>query len=389
MLFWIYVLTAVVWFVLLVDFKTGIRKVPFLSSAGLSHSEPVADISIIIAAKDEETAITQTLDSLVQQTLPPNEIIVINDRSTDKTGTWIDEAAARHPQIIPVHVTDLPEGWLGKNHALHLGASKAGGDYLVFTDADIHFHEDTLRYAVKLMEKHQLDYVTAAPDLKAGSFLLKGLISFFLFGFSYLKRPWTANDPESNQGMGIGAFQFIRAEAYQNIGGHEKMKMRADDDLALGQRMKAARYSQMFVSATQHLSVEWYPDLPSALKGFEKNAFAGLNYSFLLSISALFGVFLSQVLPFFLLFHPDSSVQMISFINVLLLFYLYILSTRAFTTYPLWLASALPLSAVLFLYMLTRALILTWFRGGIEWRGSRYSLRELKQNFRDTKEESE
>ncbi|MYL19688.1 glycosyltransferase [Halobacillus litoralis] len=387
MLFWIYLLTTVVWMVFLIDFMTGIRKIPSLSSAGLSDSEEY--ISVIIAAKDEETTITQTLESLIHQTKSPDEIIVVNDRSGDRTGALINEAAACHPQIVPVHVTELPEGWLGKNHALYLGSSKAAGDYLLFTDADIHFHGDTLRYAMKLMEKHKLDYLTAAPDLQARSLLLKGLISFFLFGFSYLKRPWTANDPSSNKGMGIGAFQLIRTKAYQHMGGHEKMKMRADDDLALGQRMKEGRFSQMFVSAKQHLSVEWYPNLSSALRGFEKNAFAGLNYSFLLSISALFGVFVSQILPFFLLFHSDPSVQIISFINVLLLFCLYILSTRAFTTYPLWLAAALPVSAALFLFMLARALILTWLRGGIEWRGNRYSLRELKQDFRDTKEDSD
>lgn len=92
MLFWIYLLTTVVWMVFLIDFMTGIRKIPSLSSAGLSDSKEY--ISVIIAAKDEETTIPQTLETLIHQTKSPDEIIVVNDRSEDRTGALIDEAAA-------------------------------------------------------------------------------------------------------------------------------------------------------------------------------------------------------------------------------------------------------------------------------------------------------
>ncbi|RDY70805.1 glycosyl transferase, partial [Halobacillus trueperi] len=78
-------------------------------------------------------------------------------------------------------------------------------------------------------------------------------------------------------------------------------RFRPDDDLALGQKIKAAGFRQKLVTAKQLLSVEWYPDFKSALQGFEKNAFAGLNYSVSLSLFAVFVCSFSVILPFKLL----------------------------------------------------------------------------------------
>ncbi|MBX0358629.1 glycosyltransferase family 2 protein [Halobacillus sp. Nhm2S1] len=384
-MFWVFFGLLFVWMILLVDFLLGIRKIPRLEDTVPSQTDEL--VSVIIAAKDEEDSIRETLHTLAQQKNVRCEIIAVNDRSSDRTGKIINETAASSSTIRAVHINHLPEGWLGKNHALKKGAEFASGAYLLFTDADIQFHEQTLAKAMTAMKVDELDHLTAAPDLKAHSFALRGLISYFLFGFGYLKRPWTANQKKPRGGMGIGAFQMMKKSCYQQIGNHEAVRFRPDDDLALGQRIKAAGFRQKLVTAKQLLSVEWYPDFKSALKGFEKNAFAGLNYSIPLSLFALFGVLISQVFPFIFVFFGSPSVQIISAINILLLFCLYGLTTRSFTNYPLGMIFGLPIFALLFVFMLGRALILTWVRGGIEWRGNRYSIKELKQFFRNSEED--
>lgn len=384
-MFWVFVGLILVWTILLTDFLLGIRKIPKLEHTVPSQTSEL--ISVIIAAKDEEDSIHETLHTLANQKNVEIEIIAVNDRSNDRTGEIIDEAAALHSSIRAVHIDHLPKGWLGKNHALKKGAELAAGAYLLFTDADIQFEEQTLTKATTAMKAEKLDHLTAAPDLTARSFALRGLISYFLFGFGYLKRPWTANQEKPRGGMGIGAFQMMTKSCYQKIGGHEAVRFRPDDDLALGQKIKAAGFRQKLVTAKQLLSVEWYPDFKSALQGFEKNAFAGLNYSVSLSLFAVFGVLISQVLPFFLFIFGDPPVQIISAINILLLFCLYGLTTRSFTNYPWWMIFGLPIFAFLFVFMLTRALILTWIRGGIEWRGNQYSIKELKQFFRNSEED--
>ncbi|WLR46346.1 glycosyltransferase family 2 protein [Halobacillus litoralis] len=384
-MFWVFFGLLFVWMILLVDFLLGIRKIPRLEDTVPSQTDEL--VSVIIAAKDEEDSIRETLHTLAHQKNVRCEIIAVNDRSSDRTGEFIDKTAALYSTIRAVHINHLPEGWLGKNHALKKGAELAAGAYLLFTDADIQFDEQTLSKAMTAMKVEELDHLTAAPDLKARSFALRGLISYFLFGFGYLKRPWTANQKKTRGGMGIGAFQLMTNSCYQKTGTHEAVRFRPDDDLALGQRIKAAGFRQKLVTAKQLLSVEWYPDFKSALQGFEKNAFAGLNYSISLSLFALFGVLFSQVFPFIFVFSGDPSVQIISAINILLLFCLYGLTTRSFTNYPLGMIFGLPIFALLFVFMLGRALILTWVRGGIEWRGNRYSIKELKQFFRNSEED--
>ncbi|MFC7320780.1 glycosyltransferase [Halobacillus campisalis] len=380
---YLYAVLLLFWVVVWIEFQRGFRRIPSIDH--YPYQTNVELISVIVAAKDEDSAIHQTIQSLVEQKEVNLEIIIINDRSTDSTEPIAQSLSKRYENVKLVSIRELPEGWLGKNHALHIGTNVASGNWLVFTDADIHFKPHALARIFTYTKNSKADHVTAAPDLHASSLRLKGLISFFLFGFSYLKRPWSANSSSNKGGIGIGAFQMIKRECYEAIGGHKKIRLRPDDDLALGVNVKKAGYHQRLVTAIHLLSVEWYPNIRSALKGFEKNALAGLNYSITLAIFAVSGVFISQVLPFYFIVFGPLSVQILSVLIVILLFHLYAMSTRRFTNYPVWIILGLPFSALLFIYMLMRALLLTYLRGGIEWRNQRYSLKELKKFYKNIK----
>ncbi|MGP4074321.1 glycosyltransferase [Halobacillus sp. K22] len=384
-MFWLMILIFLFWMIIFVDFQRGFKSLPSIDHQACKDERSL--ISVIIAAKDEEESIKQTIETLLNQKYVKLEILAVNDRSTDLTGSIIENISAHHPNVHSITINNLPSGWLGKNHALHIGAQQAKGTYLLFTDADIYFHENVVSQAVTFLKKENLDHLTAAPNLRAGSFFLKGLISFFLFGFAYLKRPWTANRPSNKGGMGVGAFQLLTNACYKGISGHRAIRFRPDDDLAMGLRIKKLGYRQNLVTALRSLSVEWYPDLPSAFKGFEKNAFAGLNYSVSFALLAILGVFTSQILPFITIWSDRLPLQIISAFTIGLLFYLYALTTRHLTTYSVWMVFGLPFFAMLFIYMLSRALLLTFLRGGIEWRGSRYSLKELKKYYRNSEEE--
>lgn len=384
-MFWLYFTLAVFWAIVLIDFIVGYRKIPQLKGfKSKPFNEP---ISVILAAKDEEKDIETTILSLLAQNHVELEIIAVNDRSEDRTGEIIDQLASAYPNVHSLSLSSLPSGWLGKNHALHTGFHLSTAPYLLFTDADIIFEREAVGKALALMKQENADHITAAPDLRANTFWLRGFISFFLLGFGYLKRPWSANQDNSKGGMGVGAFNLLTRECYEGIGGHESIRLRPDDDLELGTRVKRHGYKQRLVSALNQLSVEWYPSLKEALRGFEKNAFAGLNYSVPLALIAISGVFLSQVLPFLLLFISPLEIQIISAVNIVLLFCLYALTIQSLTTYSKGYILGLPLFALLFIYMLIRALLLTWIRGGIEWRGSQYSLKELKQYFKNSEED--
>ena len=385
-MFLIYSLFLLFWSAVLIDFLLGFKTILSIDTVEPDsvHSE---FITVILAAKNEEKSIKHCLDSLLAQKNVRLEIITVNDRSKDNTGPIMEEAARKYPSIHTIHIDKLPEGWLGKNHALAKGVEQAKGNYFLFTDADILFTPTACCKALTYLQKEQADHLTVSPDLRANSLLLRGFISYFLFGFSVLKRPWTANRPKPAGGMGIGAFQLISRSCYQSIGGHEKLKLRPDDDLALGERVKRFGYKQRLATGLHSLSVEWYPSLSLAFKGFEKNAFAGLNYSVWRGLFAVICLIMTQLLPYVFLFSSLHSVQIISALNLLLLFCLYAITIKSLTRCSVFIIAGQPIYALLFVYMLMRALILTWIRGGIEWRGNRYPLQELKQYYKNSKED--
>ena len=72
------------------------------------------------------------------------EFIVVDDRSTDQTGEILRRLAKENPRLQVKRVDVLPDGWLGKCHACHVGASAATGDWILFTDADCWLKPDVI-----------------------------------------------------------------------------------------------------------------------------------------------------------------------------------------------------------------------------------------------------
>jgi glycosyltransferase involved in cell wall biosynthesis len=97
------------------------------------------------------------------------EIIVVDDRSTDKTGEIIERLAEEDPRVRLLRVNSLPEGWLGKCHACHVGAEAATGEWILFTDADCWLKPDVVARAVCVAEREQADHIALTPGLATSS----------------------------------------------------------------------------------------------------------------------------------------------------------------------------------------------------------------------------
>ena len=370
-------LGMLVWTIFLLDGLIGLRKIdPLEKEAGMELG-PL--LSVVVAARNEEKQIEASILSQLEQTYKNVEWILVNDRSTDMTGTIMEELTKIDPRLKVIHVDRLPEGWLGKNNALYTGALQASGKWLLFTDADVKFEKQAFAKALHYFERHKLDHLTAAPNLSANRFWLKSFVAFFLFGFSYFKRPWLANNPKSKIGTGIGAFILVLKKSYESFGTHEKIKMRPDDDLQLGMKMKKAGYRQRIVTALHLIEVEWYGSLKEAFVGLEKNTFAGLHYRISMVILAIFGVFITNVLPFVMIFSGNTTVALLSFGNIVLCGILYVIVIKKLTLFSPLMFLVFPITALLFIYSIIRASLLTFTRGGIVWRGTTYRLSELRE----------
>ncbi|WP_159885122.1 glycosyltransferase family 2 protein [Paenibacillus puerhi] len=343
-------------------------------------------VSVIIAAKEEESTIADTVKHLLGQTYPRIEIIVVNDRSQDGTGLKLDElkswSESRDGITVPlriIHITSLPPGWIGKNHALYQGYVQARGKYLLFTDADVLFSPDTVSDAVAYMQQERADHLTLAPRMRTKGFWLTAFVRYFFFTLCLYIRPWRSNDDLQHQhGMGVGAFNMLTRRAYEAIGTHRDFAMRPDDDLELGRRVKRRRLRQRLASGTEHIEVEWYTSLGEAIRGLEKNLFSGFGYRLWLAVLGIAGQLLLFLLPLFAWLWAPGWTAWCFGASGLLMIAVYIRLIRSITGEGGRELVALPATILLLVYVVGRSVWLTISQGGIYWRGTFYSLKELR-----------
>jgi len=336
-------------------------------------------VSLIAPARNEERHIERAVRSLVVLDYPQLEITLVNDRSTDRTGEILDRLAAEFPQLNVVHLTELPPGWLGKNHALQLGADRSRGDWLLFTDADIVFERAALKRAIAYASANQVDHLAAWPDVTSPSWFLSAFMLVFSLYFFLYVRVWAIRNPRSTAHIGIGAFNLVRADVYRAVGGHHKIHMRPDDDLKLGKIIKHAGYRQDVVHGGDMLSLEMYQSIGELIRGLEKNAFSGADYSVPLTVFSSLLSLLFNVWPFlgvFLIPAPTRWIYLTICLTIWALAFFAALGTKN----PKSCALAFPIGVLLFVYIQWRTMILNYYHDGIRWRDTHYSLAELKAN---------
>lgn len=379
MLFWLALATLCCILLIAIEIIPGSRKIPFLSSQSLTGTTGLPKVSIIAAARDEERNIETALQSLLQLDYPNLELILVNDRSTDGTGRIIDELAKTDNRLKTLHIEELPEGWLGKNYALWQGSQLATGELLLFTDADVVMAPETLLKAVALLKENQLDHLAVTPDAKMPSLLLNMFGTTFGFFFFLFTRPWRTLQKTSSSHIGIGAFNLIRRDVYHRVGGHKTIAMRPDDDLKLGKLIKLFGYRQQLAYGTGLISVEWYASFRQLMVGLEKNLFAGSDYRIGLTLCGIVFNLLVFSWPFVALFVTDGATFAFYLLASTILL-LIVADGNRLHNLPRWQALGFPLTATLFTLLVIRTLFLNLSQGGITWRGTFYSLSDLRKN---------
>jgi len=337
-------------------------------------------LSVVIPARNEKQRLEEALRTVLGQEYPGIlEVVLVDDRSGDGTGETMERLAAGNDRVVVVRIEELPEGWLGKNHAIHAGTRRARGEWLLFTDADVRFAPDAFRRAVAHAEARGLDHLTMRPGLVLPGYWLESFVAFFYAAFLVHRGYYKANLPSSRTGAGIGAFNLIRRHAYEKVGGYEAFSNRPDDDLTLGNRVKGVGLRQELALGHGLLEVEWYSSLAELFQGVEKNTFAALGYSVPKTAGYVLALPLLMAGPFIAIpfssgasrvFYLGAAAAQIATFAVCNRF----LGRRVFS-----LAIAYPVCALLFPYVLARSALLALARGGIYWRGTFYSLSLLER----------
>lgn len=372
-------ITFVFYLISFLEFVIGFKSIKNLNEAEQRTLKNTPKVSIIIPARNEEQKIRQALRSVLNLNYSNYEVMVINDRSEDRTGEILNEMSLEFPQLNVVHIDTLPEGWLGKNYVLNYGAEKANGEYLIFTDADVVFQPDTLSRVIPFVIENNLDHLSMAPSHVLKGFWLTSVVTIFEFMFMMRYKPWQVSNPKSRRFIGVGSFNMVKKEAYKKTGGFSTIRMRPDDDIMLGKLIKKNHLKSAFLFAPDHLRIEWYSTLGEMVRAFYKNTYSGFNYNFLSALWSVILMFFVCIFPYINIFLTDSIGLIFNSGIVLIIFFIYLILTKSneisvfyFLTYPI--------SSLIIMYLICRAVFLTIKNRGMEWRGTYYSLKELRKN---------
>ncbi len=378
-LFWLAVLTLPVVVSFGLRIILGNRQIRRLVDVEPASDDLLPRISIIVAARNEARDIEPALRSLLALDYGPLEIIAVNDRSTDRTGEIMNQLAGDSDRLRIVHIDELPGGWLGKNHALQQGAERAAGDWLLFTDADVVMDPTVLKRAIRYATEQRIDHLPVLPCIRMPSWFLEAFVVTFGVYFTAFLRPWKAKDPKSRCHVGIGAFNLIRVEVYDQIGRHEAIAMRPDDDLKLGKLVKKNGFRQELLYSGEIMHVPWYNSLGEVIVGLEKNAFSGVDYRVWLIVVSSLVALTMHVWPFIGVCVTTGTTQILNAVIVACLLVIAATSARLGGLRPSC-AIAFPLTVLVFVYIQWRSMLLTFWNNGIRWRDTHYPLAELKAN---------
>jgi glycosyltransferase involved in cell wall biosynthesis len=378
-------LLAVVWLVHAITVVKGMATLPDVSSSEepKSFTTDEDQITVIVPARDEDAAIGATLRSLLASKGVRLQIIAVNDRSTDRTGVRMEDMAAetaanggRHTLQV-LHVDVLPSGWLGKPHAMAMAAKHARSPWLLFTDGDVLFQQQALEIALRAAEAHNADHLVLTPTVIITTAAERAMLATMNALSQWMIRLWKVSDPRAKDYIGVGAFNLIRRDVYEKLGGFEALRMEVLDDLRMGWMIKRAGYRQCVVLGPDLVRLRWLHSALGVVHLAEKNGFAAYRYNVALTLLASIGLATIALLPLIAIVAGGWALVagLLSYVAVALTFW----GNRKATAAPAWLAILYAPATLVVLYALMRSMTLALVRKGIDWRGTRYSLSEIRR----------
>jgi len=230
-------------------------------------------LSVIVPARNEEDCIGDCLRSLVAQSEDAWqlgrdwEILVVDDGSTDRTR----EIARSFAGVTVMDPAKLQKAWMGKTNAVWTAAQVAGGQWLLFTDADTIHEPGHLRLAIIEAEKHGVGMLSYSARQLVTGFWQRALMPLVFSELSVTYPPAKVSDPASHLAAANGQFLLVRCDVYEKIGGHEAVHNAVLEDVELANLVKRRRLGLRLRYAPEAVSTRMYRNLGAMLEGWTKN----------------------------------------------------------------------------------------------------------------------
>lgn len=223
-------------------------------------------------ARNEEEVLGACVESLGRQQ-EIEEILVVDDQSSDRTAAIVREGMQRLPQLRLVETKALPAGWVGKNNAAWRGAREAKGQWLLFTDADVVHNNDSAKRAMEIAEKESVVLVSFSPEQVMETWYERSLIPYVYCRLASRFSFAEVNDPGKAAAAANGQFLMIRRDVYEAVGGHASVAAEVLEDVALARRVKCAGHRIWFASGKGIVRVRMYRSFNAMWEGWKKNLY--------------------------------------------------------------------------------------------------------------------
>ena len=269
-------------------------------------------VSVIVAARNEEHRMEWVLDALWRQTYPEVEVIIVDDRSTDRTVEIVKAHQQSAQNVHLVNIKHVPAGFPAKKNALNEGIRASTGEILFFTDADCLPPPDWISTVVAFFEDPvgvvagYSPYDSALLPSESRIGFWRSLLQRFVAGEELKGAVWSAGSIGLNLAwLCTGRNLAYRRKVFGEVGGFERIKMSisGDDDLFIQLVRRATRWKIRYaLNPESHVPTPPPETFPEFVQQRTRHFSAGKFFTL-------------PMKTFFFLFHVSNLLLLIGFIG--------------------------------------------------------------------------
>ena len=255
----------------------------FSSELGIDVDMP--SVTVCIPARNEMHALAECLDKVIASDYERLEIIVLDDVSGDETSGLIKSYA--HSGVRFVQGKPLPEGWLGKNHALQGLLNEASGSYVLFMDVDTRIAPNAVSNIVRYALSQRASMVSVLPRREDGwraSVVFSPLRYYWEVLFHTASSPATASN----------AWLINRKVLQDRFGGFDAFKLAVQPESHLSSSL-AVSNEYRFLLGTEQFGVAFEKKWRSQLVTSTRLLFPLLQHKPLVAIIAILNLLLALI----------------------------------------------------------------------------------------------
>ncbi len=335
-------------------------------------------VSIILPARNEAHQIEPYLESILQQDYPNLEIILVDDGSEDGTAEIFKKFAETDSRVVFVQGKPVPEGWMGKAHAMVQGYESSKGEWLLFTDAHTRHAPSTLSRMLSLILPSPASFATVIASQREPGF---GVYLTNLAVFSYLFMVTDIRgflDPKSKSSLVNDQYLLISRSAYEAVGTHAAVRDFSSNDASFGYLAKMKGFLPLLVLGGDEVQTTMFTNAVRAFRNWSRSLVNGVwtvlgrGRGSAILILVTIGLLSFWVLPWLNLLNGletrQSSKVILGGFQVLVVFVILWMQNgggaKAFKDLVF-----LPLSSLVFMAMVGSGLIGAWMRKGTLQKG--------------------